>query len=543
VAAGVDILIAEDSSTQALHLQHVLEENGYRTTVVANGIEALAAIERSKPSIVVSDIVMPGMDGYELCRRIKTDAARSDISVILLTSLSQPQVVIHALQCGADKFLTKPYEQKHLLSAVDSLCLNRGLEDRDEPDGALSISYRGETYSITSSRRQILTLLLATYETAMANNSELAEAQDELRDLNHELEKRVRRRTEALSVEITERIQTEESLVRERVMIDRIMDTSPAGILMVDRDGRFGFANRRAQEILGGAIDQSSDLTYDSPKWQIADFDGGPIPHADLPVSRVIASGEQVHGVRYAITCPDGRRVYLSVSGAPLFDDAGEVSEVVLTFDDVTEQRRNEETIRDTIEKLQQSVATTTRVIAQVVEARDPYTAGHQENVAALAVAIATEYGLGEDRMDGLRLAGKIHDIGKIFVPTELLVKPTPLAAAEMALIRQHAQSGYEIIKDIDYPWQVARMVREHHERFDGSGYPQGLAGDDQLVESRILAVADVVESMASRRPYRDALGIDLALAEIRDNGGVIYDPRVADACLRLFEEKGFRLG
>jgi len=171
---------------------------------------------------------------------------------------------------------------------------------------------------------------------------------------------------------------------------------------------------------------------------------------------------------------------------------------------------------------------------------RDPYTAGHQRRVGQLAAAIARELGLPEDTMRGIELAASIHDLGKISVPAEILSKPTKLTAIEFMLLKNHAQAGFDIIKDIKFPWPIATMVLQHHERQDGSGYPQGLKGEQILLESRILAVADVVEAMASHRPYREALGIDSALQEIQRGRGTLYDAAVVDACLRLFAEKRF---
>jgi signal transduction histidine kinase len=206
----IKILIAEDSITQAMQLQHILEKNGYDATVVSNGSEALRSIRKSKPMIVISDIIMPEMDGYELCRQIKSNESYRDISVILLTSLSQPQAVIWALQCGADKFLTKPYDENHLLSTIQHL--NENLKGQDPPQKGIDISYRGETYFIDSTRSQIINLLLSTYETAVNKNLELIEAQAELKRLNQGLEEIVDQRTAALRGEVNERKAAEAAL-------------------------------------------------------------------------------------------------------------------------------------------------------------------------------------------------------------------------------------------------------------------------------------------------------------------------------------------
>jgi len=199
------------------------------------------------------------------------------------------------------------------------------------------------------------------------------------------------------------------------------------------------------------------------------------------------------------------------------------------------------ERLQDTLENLRKAMGGTIQVISSTVEMRDPYTAGHQQRVTTLACTIATEMGLPEDRIEGLRMAGIIHDLGKIAVPAEILSKPGEITEAEFGIIKSHPQVGNDILKDIEFPWPIAQIVYQHHERMDGSGYPQGLSGEDILMEARILAVADIVEAMASHRPYRPALGIDVALEEISENKGVLYDPEVVDACLKIFREKNFR--
>jgi HD-GYP domain-containing protein (c-di-GMP phosphodiesterase class II) len=180
--------------------------------------------------------------------------------------------------------------------------------------------------------------------------------------------------------------------------------------------------------------------------------------------------------------------------------------------------------------------------MVSAVEARDPYTAGHQTRSANLAHGIATEMGLPQEKIEGIRIAGSIHDIGNLSIPAEILSKPSKLTNIEFSLIKEHTMKGYEILKDVEFPWPLAEIVYQHHERMDGSGYPRNLKGDDIMIEARILSVADVVEAMASHRPYRASLGIHAALDEIEKNRGILYDMNVVDACLRLFREKGFQL-
>ena len=203
--------------------------------------------------------------------------------------------------------------------------------------------------------------------------------------------------------------------------------------------------------------------------------------------------------------------------------------------------RLNQEQQRST-EQIRKGLEGTVLAIATMVEMRDPYTAGHQRRVADLATAIAVEMGLPEDQARGIHLAGTIHDLGKIQTPAEILSKPGRLSAAEFSLIKLHPQNGYDILKNIDFPWPIAQMVFQHHERLDGSGYPYGLKGDEILLEARILTVADVMEAMSSHRPYRPGLGLDVALAEIGKGRGSHYDPDVVDACVRLFTLKGYAL-
>lgn len=197
------------------------------------------------------------------------------------------------------------------------------------------------------------------------------------------------------------------------------------------------------------------------------------------------------------------------------------------------ESRKHDEILRNSLEE-------TIKAIADIIEMRDPYTSGHQRRVSELAVAIANELGLPETTIHGIELAARIHDLGKISIPSEILCKPTKLSEIEYLLLQNHAKWGFEVLKGIQFPWPIATMVLQHHERQDGSGYPQGLKGDEILLESKILSVADVVEAMMSHRPYRAALGIERALKEIQNGRGTLYDAAVVDACVRIFRDRTF---
>jgi len=209
---------------------------------------------------------------------------------------------------------------------------------------------------------------------------------------------------------------------------------------------------------------------------------------------------------------------------------------------DISELVSGRRQLEKTLKELRKALGGTIEAMALTVETRDPYTAGHQRRVSNLARAIATEMGVSEDQIQGIRLAGVIHDIGKISVPGEILSKPGKISKNEFGIIKEHPQVGHNILNTVDFPWPIAQIVLQHHERMDSSGYPDGISGENILLEARILAVADVVEAMASHRPYRASLGIDIALREILKNRSSFYDPKVVDACLRLFNERGYRL-
>ena len=208
---------------------------------------------------------------------------------------------------------------------------------------------------------------------------------------------------------------------------------------------------------------------------------------------------------------------------------------------EIETRKHVQDELEQSLQNLKKGLDSTVQAIAMTVEKRDPYTSGHQMRVAALTRAIAGTIGLADDQAEGAYMAASLHDIGKIALPAEILSKPIRLTEIEISLIQAHAQTGYDILKGIEFPWPIADIIIQHHERMDGSGYPQGLASDSILIEARIIGVADVVETMSSHRPYRPSMGIEKALAEITQNSGTLYDPEVVTACLNIFSERNFK--
>jgi putative two-component system response regulator len=388
------ILILEDSRAQAESLNDILSDAGYSVVRAGDGVEGLRALAASRPSLIISDIWMPRLNGYEFCRAVKDNDRTADIPIMLLSSLSHPKDIAMGLNAGADYYLTKPYNGGLLLSMVDSIIVN--WDPSRGRDGAKPLEMRagGRTEPVSADPQQILNFLFSTYENLLSHNHELTRTQRELKSINGHLEERIKEKMLSLEHEVTERKKTHDTLKR----------------------------------MLEGTV-----------------------------------------------------------------------------------------------------VA-----LARAVEMRDPYTAGHQMRVSDLALKTAKAIGFPKDRLEGIKVMGLLHDIGKIIVPAEILAKPRKLSEYEFLFIKSHSQAGYDILKEIEFPWPVAKAVQQHHERLNGTGYPLGLSGDEIIQEARILAIADVVESMSSHRPYRPALGIEAAMKEIADNKGVLYDPEAVDALLSI---------
>jgi PAS domain S-box-containing protein len=346
------------------------------------------------------------------------------------------------------------------------------------------------------------------------------------------------RKINGVVFDITDRKQAEEKLLESKTLIETVVENVPLMIFLKEAtDLRFVIFNRAGEELLG--YDRKDLLGKNNldlfPPEQAAHF---------MAKDREVLDGKAgVMDIPEELiqTAKKGQRL-LHTKKVCIRSDDGATKYLLGISEDITERKEAEQKLKDTLESLRKALGTTIQVMVSAVEVRDPYTAGHQIRSANLAHAIATEMGLPQNQIDGIRMAGSIHDIGKLSIPAEILSKPKKLTEGEFSLIKEHSRSGYEMLKDVESPWPLAEIVYQHHERMNGSGYPRNLKGDDILMEARILAVADVVEAMASHRPYRPGLGIDAALNEIEKNRGIFYDETAVDACLRLFREKDFQL-
>lgn len=312
-----------------------------------------------------------------------------------------------------------------------------------------------------------------------------------------------------------------------------LVEDAGIAIAIDDQEGKIRYFNRKYAAMFGYA---PGEMTEPSLQALVHPDDAETVrKHHEARVSGNYAPPRyEIRGVK-----KDGSVIFLEVAAVPLRDNDGIVGTQVY-FWDVSERRLLENKLNNTLKALRKTTGTMIQVIERMLEIRDPYTVNHQQRVADLARAIAREMGFSVDRIDGLRLAGLIHDIGKIAIPAEILTKPTRLSDVELLLIKAHPRVGYDLIKSIDMPWPVAMTVLQHHERLDGSGYPMGISGNEILPEAKILGVADVIEAMSSHRPYRPALGIPKALEEISLKSGVLYDKDVVEACIKVLQQNSF---
>jgi len=617
------VLIVDDNGANLYMLESMLK--GYDLEVISaeNGQDALDKARLNPPDLVVTDILMPVMDGYALCREWKSDDTLKHIPLVFYTATyTKHKDEGFALSIGAERFILKPQEPDILMNILNEVLeenyvvkqvatkpfeeemeffrqyneilfkkLEKKMSDLEIANQELKIleeRYRLSfehvmdviytidadlnIISISPSVERILgykpqdfigrpvsdlekILTPESFKQAVASTIQVLQgdkipvpvyefiAKDGTIKYGEVSGSPIMREGKIIGIisiarDITERRRAEEALESERTLLRNLIDNVPDRIYAKDSEGRFIICNESMIRRMG--MTSMTDLVGKS------DFDLLPLEmaqrfHADEQA--IIQSGVPMINREEPLTTEGGTITRWNLATkVPLLDKQGNRIGIVGVGREITDLKQTEQQLKDTLESLRKAVSTTIQVMVSAVEARDPYTAGHQTRSADLARYIATEMGLPQEKIDGIRIAGSIHDIGKLSIPAEILSKPTKLTEIEFSLIKEHARQGYEILKNVESPWPLAEIVHQHHERMDGSGYPRNLKGDEILIEARILTVADVVEAIASHRPYRPGLGIDVALDEIEKNRGTFYDDAVVDACLRLFREKGFKL-
>jgi PAS domain S-box-containing protein/putative nucleotidyltransferase with HDIG domain len=334
--------------------------------------------------------------------------------------------------------------------------------------------------------------------------------------------------------DITERRQAERRIKESELLYRNLVEISPDGIGLMDLNGNVIMCNRQALQIFG------FEGTEDLKGRNIMDMVAPGYYESSLPNADKLKKSETIRNWEVVSHKIDGQPFWAEISTSMLFDEEGKPQSIMAVFRDINERKMTEEKLKKSYGDLKKTIDDTVIAMSRVVEMKDPYTAGHQLRVALLAQSIAREMKMPGEQVECLNIAATVHDIGKIYVPSDILSKPGKLNPIEFSMIKTHARGAYDILKDIGFQGPVAQIAYQHHERIDGSGYPQGLKGSEILPEAKILAVADVVEAMASHRPYRPALGIDEAMKEISEKKGILFDPAAVDACLELFKSGRF---
>ncbi|MFQ5841976.1 MAG: HD domain-containing phosphohydrolase, partial [Thermodesulfobacteriota bacterium] len=497
------ILIVDDDASTRRILSLILDEKGYETETAGTGREAIEKVKERFYNLALLDIRLPDMEGIELLAPLKK--IHPEMEMIMVTGYASAETAVRALNEGASAYVTKPLNMEEVLPPVREVLekqrLAVELRNLILVDGLTGLNNRRgfmilvqQQLKLANRTKMGLLLLFADVDNLKWTNDVLGHNKGD----------------QALIATANILKQT----FREPDIIARIGGDEFAVLAIESRKQSAEILMSRLQEKLDAHNAKGRRSYKLSLSVGIAYYD----PKCPCSIDELLERADR--------SMYEQKRKALAPAREASFEQGS-----------VREKRGAREELKQSVEQIQRTVGGTIRALASAVEMRDPYTAvrdsytaGHIRKVAELASAIAKEMDLSEEQVEGIHVAGTLHDIGKVYVPVEILNKPGRLTEMEMGLIKAHSQVGPEILKEIDFPWPVAQIVRQHHERMDGSGYPQGITGEDILLEARILAVADVVEAMASHRPYRPAHGMKKALEEIAQNKSILYDPVVVDA-------------
>lgn len=492
------ILIVDDLAENRCYMENLLQGVGYTTVSVRNGQEALDRLREEEFDLIVSDILMPVMDGFQLCRECKTTPELRGIPFIFYTATyTEKKDEEFALALGADRFVVKPQDPEQFLEIMKET-----MARLSEPGAKESAQ---ETMAYLS----------------LHNERLIQKLQKKVSDLTRM------------------HIALRESEKKYRLLADNVEDV----IFVLDMNLKYTYISPSVKTFRGyeteEVLSQPVSAAVTPASWDLA---MKTLDQARAQEEAGTGDAQRSWLLELELIRRDGSTVWTEMRISFIRDENNRPEGILGVIRDISARRKAQQALTISYEKLRKALEGAVEAIAMVVEVKDPYTAGHQRRVAHLAQAIAREMGLDDEHCEGLRVAAMIHDIGKVSVPSEILTKPTKLTPAEFSLIKVHPQTSYDILKEIEFPWPITRIVYQHHERMDGEGYPNGLKGEEIILEARILAIADTIEAIASDRPYRPALGVDVALEEIVRGRGTAYDPDAADACLKLFREKGYRL-
>jgi PAS domain S-box-containing protein len=580
MSRSIRVLLVEDSEDDALLVIRALKKGGYDSEydrVETAGVMRKALTE--KPwDLILCDYKLPQFDGLAAIALLKETGI--DLPFILVSGTIGEETAVAAMKAGAHDYIMKD-NLSRLVPAVEREIKEAAVRRERRQAEALMIQSRKDWENIFQAishptvildpRHVIIDANKAIVRAAGLTRNELVGrkcyeifhggdavsppdgcpmekllASGQNATINAEMEALVgvflvsctpmldqQGRVEKvihIATDITERKRAEQALSESEERYRSIFENIQESIYRATPEGRIILANpamarmygyASPEELMAGVTDIARQLYVH--------------PEERTQLKALLEEQGSLRNFEFQQYRKDGSVFWVSITLQMVRDEKGQILYYEGIGEDVTERK-------ESIDRLRKALGGTVQAISMAVEMKDPYTAGHQRRTADLARSIATVMELSADRTDFIRIAATIHDIGKIALPAEILSKPTKLTEIEFSLIKTHSSYGYDILKDIDFPWPVADVILQHHERMDGSGYPNGLKGDEMLLEARILVVADVVEAIASHRPYRPARGINEALDEILKNKDVLYDPVVVEACLKLFKEHQYAL-